>query len=169
MKSGPTYKVSFRRKREQKTDYKKRLAYLKSGEYRFITRVSNHIVKCQIVSYEVNGDKTLVSATSNELKKLGWDFGLKSTPAIYLTALLLSKKAKEKGVKKVIFDTGLRNYKSKSSIYAALNAIVDFGLECPHDSKTFPNKDRVEGKHIENYTKKEVSKKFNDIKNSLLK
>ncbi|MDD3178629.1 MAG: 50S ribosomal protein L18 [Candidatus ainarchaeum sp.] len=169
MKSGPTYKVSFKRKREQKTDYKKRLAFLKSGEYRFITRISNNLVRCQVISYEVNGDKTIVSITSNDLKKLGWNYSLKSTPAIYLTALLLAKKLKEKNITKVIFDTGLRNYKSKSKIYAALKAIVDFGIICPHDPKAFPNDDRINGLHIDNFLKNNISKKFEEIKNSLLK
>ena len=41
MTSGPTYKVAFKRRREQKTDYKKRLAVLKSKKDRVVLRVTN--------------------------------------------------------------------------------------------------------------------------------
>jgi len=165
MKSGPTYNVQFRRKRTKKTDYKKRLAMLKSGEKRFVVRLSNHMVIAQVIEYQITGDKTLVSVSSNHLKELGWKSDLKNTPAIYLTSLLLAEKAKEKGVKSVIFDVGLRNYKSKTKIYAALKAIADAGLECPFDEKVLPLNDRIEGKHISD----DVNKNFELVKNKILK
>ena len=165
MKSGPTYNVQFRRKRTKKTDYKKRLAMLKSGDKRFVVRLSNHMVIAQVVEYQITGDKSIVAVTSKNLKSLGWNFDLKNTPAIYLTALLLAEKAKEKGVKKVIFDVGLRNYKSKTKIFAALKAISDAGLECPFDEKVLPLQDRIEGKHISD----DVNKNFELVKNKILK
>ncbi len=169
MKSGPTYNVQFRRKREQKTDYKKRLAILKSKQKRFVVRLSNNIVRVQVIDYKIDGDVTLVAVTSNHLKTLGWKHSLKNTPAIYLTALLLAEKAKAKGIKKVIFDTGLRNYKSKSKIFAALKAVADSGLECPHNKKVFPNLDRVEGKHVSEYLKNNLTDDFKSVKEKILK
>lgn len=168
MKIGPTYNVPFRRKREQKTDYNKRLKFLKSEEKRFIARLSNSLVRGQIVDYKIDGDLSLVFVTSNKLKDFGWKHSLKNTSAIYLTGLLTGVMAKEKGIKKVIFDTGVRNYKSKNRIYAALKGIVDAGIECPHDPKAFPDQERIEGKHVEAHLKNSLSKDFLEVKEKIL-
>ncbi len=168
MKIGPTYNVPFRRKREQKTDYNKRLKFLKSEQKRFIVRLSNTLVRAQVIDYNITGDVTLLSITSKELRKHGWNFSLKNTPAIYLTGLLIGVLLKEKKVSKVIFDTGVRNYKSKSRIYAALKGIVDAGIECPHDPKAFPDADRIEGVHINNFTKNEINKNFLEVKEKII-
>ena len=44
MATGPRYAVKFRRRREGKTDYKKRLNLLKSELPRFIVRISNKYI-----------------------------------------------------------------------------------------------------------------------------
>ena len=64
MTSGPTYKVAFKRRREQKTDYKKRLAVLKSKKDRVVLRVTNTLVRAQLIRYNKDGDKTIASADS---------------------------------------------------------------------------------------------------------
>jgi large subunit ribosomal protein L18 len=169
MTSGPTFKVAFRRRREQKTDYRKRLAVLKSKKDRVVLRVSNTLVKAQVIRYDKDGDKTIAAATSQELKALGYSGNTKNTPAIYLTTLLLSQKAKKKGIKEVIFDLGARNYKLGNKIFAGLKAIVDSGIICPHDEKAFPKKDRIEGKVMAEYLKKPVDKEFTTVKEKILK
>ncbi|MFA5746339.1 MAG: 50S ribosomal protein L18 [archaeon] len=169
MKSGPIFKVAFKRRREQKTDYKKRLAVLKSKQDRFVLRVTNSLVKAQIIRYDKDGDKTVVSATSRELVVLGYTGALKNTPAVYLTALLLSAKAKKANIKEVIYDLGAKNYKSGNKIFAGLKAIVDSGLVCPYNEKAFPTKDRIEGKTMAEYLKKPVDKEFTIVKEKILK
>lgn len=169
MTSGPTYKVAFRRRREQKTDYKKRLAVLKSKKDRVVLRVTNTQVNAQLIRYDKDGDKTIASASSKELKALGYSGNTKNTPAVYLTTLLLAQKAKKKGVKEVILDLGARNYKSGNKIFAGLKAIVDFGLDCPHDKKAFPKDERIEGKTISEYLKKPIDKEFMAVKEKILK
>lgn len=168
MKIGPTYNVPFRRKREQKTDYNKRLKFLKSEEKRFVVRLSNTLVRAQIVDYKIEGDLSLVFISSKNLKEFGWKHSLKNTPAIYLTGLLAGVLAKQKGIKKVIFDTGVRNYRSKNRIYAALKGIVDAGIECPHDAKAFPDQDRIEGKHVDSNLKSNITKDFLEVKGKIL-
>lgn len=168
MKIGPTYNVPFRRKREQKTDYNKRLKLLRSKEKRFIVRLSNNLVKSQIVDYKIDGDVSLVFLDSKKLKEFGWKHSLKNTSAIYLTGLLTGVLAKEKNISKVIFDTGVKNFKSKSRIYAALKGIVDSGIECPHDPKSFPDQERIEGSHVENYLKNNIKKDFLEVKEKIL-
>jgi len=169
MTSGPIYKVPFKRRKEQKTNYKKRLATLKSEKHRFVARLSNTRFFAQIIDYNKDGDKTLISADSRELTALGWNHSLKNTSAVYLTALLLSKKAQKNNIKEVIFDLGAKNYKSKSKIFAALKAIVDSGLSCPYNDKAFPNEDRINGKVLATHTKKEIDKDFILVKEKILK
>ena len=67
MAHGPRYRVPFRRRREGKTNYHKRLALLKSGKPRLVVRKTlNHHV-AQIVLYDPKGDRTIVSAHTREL------------------------------------------------------------------------------------------------------
>jgi large subunit ribosomal protein L18 len=169
MSDGPTYNVAFKRKRNQKTDYKKRLKLLRSKKPRFVVRVSNNLVKAQVVEYSIDGDKTIACKTSNHLKALGWSHSLNNTPAIYLTSLLLCQDLKKKNVKEVIFDLGVRNYKSGSKIFAGLKAIVDSKINCPYSEKAFPKEERIFGKHIETYKKNNISKDFEIIKEKILK
>ncbi len=169
MSSGPTYNVQFKRKRKQKTDYKKRLNLLKSKTPRFIVRVSNNLVRTQVVIYEREGDKTVVAKTSKALKKIGWNHSLKNTPAIYLTSLMLCQDLKKKKIKDVIFDLGLKNYKAGNKIYAGLKAIIDSEINCPYNEKAFPKEDRIVGKHIDAYKKNNISKDFETIKEKILK
>ena len=169
MTSGPTYKTKFKRRIKQSTDYKKRLNILKSKKDRVVLRISNKHVTAQVVRYDKAGDKTIVSANSKELLGLGYTNCLKNTPAVYLTALLLSKKAKKAGIKEVVLDLGARNYKSKNKVFAGLKALVDGGLDCPHNEKAFPRQDRIEGKVISGYLKKPIGKEFNEVKEKILK
>ncbi|MEO2154813.1 MAG: 50S ribosomal protein L18, partial [Nanoarchaeota archaeon] len=104
MARGPRYIVRFRRRREGKTNYKKRLALIKSGKPRFVYRKTLTKIIGQVIEYDEKGDKTLVAVTSNELRNYGWKAGLKNTPAAYLTGLLLGLKAKEKGITEGVFD-----------------------------------------------------------------
>jgi large subunit ribosomal protein L18 len=168
MNSGPTYNVAFKRKRQHKTDYKKRLKALKSKKPRFVVRLTNNLVKAQVVNYNKDGDKTIACKTSKHLVSLGWKHSLKNTPAVYLTALLLCSDLKKKKVKEVIYDLGLKNYKAKCKIFAGLKAVVDSGITCPHNESAFPNEDRICGKHIEDYKKNNISKDFETIKEKIL-
>ena len=66
--------IPFRRKREGKTNYKKRIAFLTSEKPRLVIRKSLKNITAQIVIYEPKGDKVIASACSAELTKLGWKF-----------------------------------------------------------------------------------------------
>jgi large subunit ribosomal protein L18 len=165
MKIGPTYSVAFKRKRKQKTDYNKRLKFLKSNQKRFVVRISNSLVRAQIIEYKIDGDITKLFITSKELKKYGWNHSLKNTPAIYLTGFLIGVLAKEKRIDKVIFDTGVKNFKAKTRIFAAVKGIVDAGIDCPHDAKAFPENDRIEGKNLT--LNKNLEKDFLEVKEKI--
>jgi len=143
--TGPVYNVTFRRRRDNLTNYKKRLALLKSGMPRLVVRKSNKGIIVQIMSFEVS-DKTEVNASSKELEKYGWP-ARANLPTAYLTGWLCSKKALKKGIKKAVLDIGISKPTKASVPFAALKGAIDAGLEVPHDPGIFDN-DRFSGKHI---------------------
>lgn len=149
-----TRTVPYRRKREGKTHYKKRLSLLKSGMPRVVIRKSLNTITTQIVEYRPDGDKILVSATSAELKKLGWKMHRANIPSAYLTGLLLGVKAKKKKIDKMALDLGLQTPNQKGKLFAALKGIVESGVKMNCSKEAFPSDDRVTGKHIAEYAGK---------------
>ncbi|MEM2963721.1 MAG: 50S ribosomal protein L18 [Candidatus Anstonellales archaeon] len=145
------YIVPHRRRREQRTDYRKRLALLKSGKPRFVVRASLNTITCQVVLHNPKGDKTIASATSLELKKFGWKGHTGNLPAAYLTGLLCGQRAKKERIKEAVLDTGLHASTKGSRIYAALNGALDSGLKIPHSDVILPSEERIKGKHISEY------------------
>lgn len=148
MAKNAIHTIHYRRKREGRTHYKKRLELLKGAKDRLVIRRSNTAFTLQIVRYKADGDKVITTVHSKELAKLGWVFSNKSIPAAYLSGLLLGKKAKDLGVTTAILDIGLQTPIAGSRIYAALKGVVDTGLAVPCSQKIFPSENRLLGKHI---------------------
>ncbi len=157
MAQGPKEKVKFRRERELKTNYKTRLALVKSRGERLVVRISNKNVTCQIIVHGEAGDKVLASGSSKELQKLGWKTARSNAPSCYLTGYLCGKKAKKAKVSKAILDVGLRSVVKGSNLFAALKGAIDAGIEIPHDESVLPSKDRIEGAHINDKIKAQFS------------
>lgn len=161
MKQGPRYRVKPRRRREGRTDYRRRLNLLRSGKIRIVVRKSIKQVSVQFIDYKEEGDQVLASAVSNELASLyNWKFSTSTTPAAYLTGLLAAKRAKDKGIQEGVFDIGRQVPVKGSNIFAVLKGVLDGGIECPHDEDRLPVNDRIAGKHL----KKEIMSATNDIK-----
>jgi len=149
MATGSRYRVAPRRRREDKTDYRKRLKLLLSGKPRVvIRRTSRHII-VQIIEYNLKGDKVIASAHSNELKSYDWKGGTSNTSAAYLTGLICGTKAKKKGTKEAVLDIGLSLRGSK--IFAALKGVLDSGLEIPCKDEILPDEKRIRGEHVASY------------------
>ena len=72
MAKNARYCAPFRRRRQGKTDYKARKAFLLSGKPRLVTRTSINNTVAQIVVARPKGDEVLVCANSMELAKK-WD------------------------------------------------------------------------------------------------
>ena len=157
--------VPFRRKREGRTNYKKRLALLKSGKLRVVVRNSLKNVWLQIVEYHDDGDKVLMTVHSRELKKFGWTGYLRNLPAAYLTGLLCGLKAKKAGLNGLVLDAGLKKLFRGNLTYSALKGIVDSGLDVAHGEGIFPSDERIQGKHISD----NVAKNFNEVKDKITK
>jgi large subunit ribosomal protein L18 len=146
---GPRYHVKPRRRREGRTDYRKRLKLLRSGKIRAVVRKSIKNTQIQLIEYKQEGDKILASANSNELKKLyNWKFSTSSTPAAYLTGFLAGTRAKNKGIKECVVDTGRHPPITGSKIFASIKGLVDAGVKINHSEEKIPNEDRIMGKHI---------------------
>jgi large subunit ribosomal protein L18 len=144
--------VLYRRKREHKTDYKKRLHLLLSDKPRVVVRFTNQRVLAQLVQFKPMGDFALAAVDSEVLKKLGWTYSRKNTSAAYLTGLLLGKKAVTAGKKNAIMDTGFMTVLQKGKIYAFLKGLLDAGMEIPYGKdEIFPSDARIQGKHVIDY------------------
>jgi large subunit ribosomal protein L18 len=140
--------VNYRRKREGRTNYKKRLMLLQSRKPRLIIRKTNRQILLQIAEYSPKGDRLVCGVNSAALKKLGWAYSCNNLPACYLAGLLLGKKALAKKVKTAIVDVGLQTPVAGSRIYAAVKGVVDGGVDIPASEEVFPSADRLSGKGI---------------------
>lgn len=170
-------RTQYRRKKEGKTDYNRRRKLVGSGELRLVIRRSNKNVMLQIIKYEDEGDKVLLSSNTRELAKRGWKGSRGNMPAAYLSGLLLGTKAKKQNIKKAILDVGIRVPMKGGVTYAALKGVLDGGIEVPHSEEVIPKKERIEGKHIMLNTKtkftqtnkEKIAEQFNEVKNKILK
>ncbi|HEX55286.1 MAG: 50S ribosomal protein L18 [Candidatus Altiarchaeales archaeon] len=169
MAKKPTYVVKFRRRREGKTNYKKRLNLLKSNRPRLVVRKSNRYINVQIINYNPDGDVVVASANSKELDKFGWEFYKCNTPSAYLTGLICGYRGISRGVNNAILDIGLYRSVKSSRLYAALKGAVDAGLNIPFDKDMLPSEERISGRHIAEYREiKDIEVKFNDVKNKII-
>lgn len=154
MGQGPRYRVMFRRRRQQRTDYRMRKSMILSKTPRLIVRSSLANMYLQVAEALLVGDKILASANSKNLASFGWRAPDGNIPAAYLTGYLLGKKAVSSGLGKTILDMGLVSTTKGSRVFAALKGASDAGLSVSHDKSILPPKERVEGEHIAEYAKK---------------
>lgn len=143
-----THVLPFRRKREGRTNYKKRLSLLKSGKTRLVIRRSNRHFLLQLVRYEPDGDGVLATVSSKVLAKHGWTHATKSIPAAYMTGLLMAQRAKELKVVEAIVDVGLEGFRAGGRVAAVIKGVIDGGLALPAKEEIFPTQERLEGKHL---------------------
>jgi large subunit ribosomal protein L18 len=162
MAVGPRTRVPFRRRREGKTDYRRRLALLKSGETRVVVRRTNGNVIVQFVSWAQEGDQVTATAVAQELAKLGWESSPKNTPAAYLTGLLAGKRAAAAGVESAVLDLG-RHVPSKGGrIFAALKGVQDAGIEVAAGNEDiYPSEERLNGAFLD------LETNFNAVKDRI--
>lgn len=142
--------IHYRRKREGKTNYKKRLKILLSQKARLVVRKSLKHMYAQLVEYNENGDMVKVSAASEELRKLGWKANTSNIPAAYLVGYLLGKKAQKK-VKQAILDIGLQPSAKGSKVYAVAKGAIEAGISVPVAPEMLPNDHAVNGGSLAKY------------------
>ncbi|MFC1710660.1 50S ribosomal protein L18 [Nanoarchaeota archaeon] len=160
-------KIGKRRRRENKTDYAKRIKLLKSGSPRIVFRRTNRYLIAQYVTSKEAQDKVEININSKDLLKYGWpkEFGgsLKSIPSAYLLGFLIGKQIIEKKLATPIIDFGMLRTLHKTKVYSFLKGLIDMGVHVNCEEKYFPEEDRIQGKHL----KKDFSKTFNEIKSKI--
>ncbi len=148
------FRVAYRRRREQKTDYQARRILATSECPRFVVRASNKGILAQVVKAEIIGDKVLTEAASSELiNKYGWQASGKSIPAGYLLGFIAGHKAVKEGIETAYLDLGLKRPTKGSKIFAVVKGAIDAGLNVPCDSDIIPSPERINGGDIANYAK----------------
>ncbi len=146
--------IMFRRRREKRTDYRQRLALLKSKKTRMIIRRSLNNIRIQFINLGPSGDIVVAEMTSKGLSKYGWNCHSANLPASYLTGYLAGAEAASRGVKDAIVDIGLQNSVRSSSLYCAAAGAKDAGITINVGKEVLPPKDRISGKHIADYAAK---------------
>lgn len=164
MAQGPRYRVPHRRRREGRTDYKRRLALLKSGKTRAVVRTQNNNTIVQFIDFDPDGDIVRAQATAHDLEGLGWTHHTGNLPAAYLTGFLAAHRAAEAGIEEAVLDIGLHVPNQGSTVFSALQGAVDAGIEIPHGDTVVPEEPRLTGEHISD----EVQETVEEIKDSLL-
>jgi large subunit ribosomal protein L5e len=169
------FQVKYRRRREGKTDYyaRKRLVVqdknkYNSPKYRFVVRLTNKQVLCQVIYSKIEGDVVMASASSKDLPEYGIKFGLTNWSAAYAVGLLCARRVltkvgladKYQGVTepngefyevealdgdsrpfKAFLDVGLRRTTTGARVFAAMKGASDGGMYIPHSEKRFPGYD----------------------------
>ncbi|CEP02379.1 Large ribosomal subunit protein uL18 C-terminal eukaryotes domain-containing protein [Plasmodiophora brassicae] len=174
------FQVKYRRRREAKTDYYARQRLVtqdknkySTPKYRFVVRITNRDVICQIFAADLTHDKCLMSAYSHELSRYGLPVkGNTNYATAYATGLLLARRVNQKyglnyegvveatgepftvephdddeGAKKpfkALLDVGLARTTTGARIFGALKGAVDGGLNIPHSEKRFPGSSKGE-------------------------
>ena len=159
--------MHFSRRNKGITNYRKRLALLKSGIPRAVVRFSNAKVSVQIIEFKNEGDNVLASANSADVAGMGWKGSKTNVPASYLSGMLAAKRALKAGIGSAVLDIGRITPTPGGRAFATLKWLVDGGLEIPHSDNLFPSDDRINGKHISDKTTtnfEKVSKKIGGSK-----
>lgn len=151
MATGARYFVPFRRRKEGRTDYYQRTKLVMSSRPRMVVRKTNRQIIVQLVLAGLEGDKTLVAASSKELARFGYEGSTSSTPAAYLTGVLFAVKALNANHQQAILDIGLNRATPGGRVFAVLKGAVAAGLDIPHGETVLPDDDRVKGVHIAEY------------------
>jgi large subunit ribosomal protein L18 len=155
------------RRKENKTDYLKRLNLLKGKSPRVVFRKTNKHVIAQYIQSKEAQDSIEIEVNSKRLLTKGWpkefEGSLKSIPASYLTGYLMGILIKKNKKKNPIVDFGMIRVLHKTKVYAFLKGLKDAGIEIECDKEFFPEEGRIEGKNM----KKDFSKHFQEIKKNL--
>ena len=133
-----------------------------------VIRKTNNYIIAQLVEFNPEGDRTVVHVNSRDLEKFGWKTGKKNLPAAYLTGLLAGVKAKKLKIDKAILDIGFAIPRRKGWWASALKGALDAGLKMPAGEKALPSDERISGKHIELFAKKQVTKTFEEAKQKIM-
>jgi large subunit ribosomal protein L18 len=157
-------KTQKRRRKEAKTNYKKRLGFLKSKTPRIVLRKTNKYLIAQYITSKEAQDSVVFGIDSRKLLKYGWPEslrgGLKGISAAYLLGMLVGKRIVKDKLETPIADFGLYRVIPKTKLHSFVSGLIDVGVKMKDKPENFPEKERKEGKHIKNL-------KFEDVKSKI--
>ncbi len=151
MARGPRYRVPFRRRREGKTNYRKRRIFILSRRPLAVIRRTNKRIIIQYVRCRPHGDETLIGIDSTMLKKYGWKFSFKNLPAAYLTGYMFGLLVKKNNLEPPVPYLGLHRVTRGNRLFAAIKGMLDAGLKMKVSPEVLPDEERIRGEHIVNY------------------
>lgn len=156
-----------KRRKQNRTDYGRRVKLLKSKKPRIVFRKTNRYIIAQYVTSKEAQDKISLGVSSKHLTKHGWPEkfkgSLKSIPASYLTGYLIGKQIIKKKLETPIMDIGMIRAIHKTKIYSFAKGLIDSGINIKHDEKIFPSEESIQGKNL----KEDFSTIFNEIKSKI--
>ena len=158
---------AFRRRRQLKTDYRKRIALLKSGKPRLVVRRYNNTIIVQLVEFNKHGDRSAFTVSSKKLRNYGWEGHGGNIPAAYLTGYLAGKMAMKKGYNEAVLDIGISRSTKSNAIFAAAKGAVDAGLSMPFSHDV--DESRIKGEHIKAFSGKDIPAMFEKVKENIEK
>ena len=160
-----TIAVQFARKLSGRTNYRKRLAMLKSNLPRLVVRKTLTSIILQVADFSLAGDKVLLTLTSKQLRSLGWKHNCKNIPAAYLAGMLIGKMAIAANISKATPDIGMQSVTKGGKIFAAIKGAKDAGLDVQVGDGIEPSDAVISGAHIAGYSKNSsITKDFNAVK-----
>ena len=160
----------FRRRREGKTDYRKRRGMIVGRTPFLVVRISGRYVYAQILKPTPNGDLTICSASSRDLAKYGWKGSAKNLSSAFLTGYRLGKVAKGK-VEDLVLYSGVGRFVHGSRIASVVKGVKEAGLDVSVGEDGLPDDKRTKGTHVAEYAKKlesEDKEKFQRVFSKVL-
>ena len=163
MAKNKTYVVKFKRVREGKTNYTKRLKYIASNKPRIVIRKSLKNILIQSIEYNEIGDKIVDTVKSTDLRKYGWDLPTGNISSAYLTGLLFAKRAK---IKEGIIDLGTLSLTKGSRLAATIKGLADGGVKINYSEEILPAEEIIKGSKLKSQN---AEKKFIEVKEKIQK
>lgn len=152
-----------RRRKERKTDYKKRIKILKGNLPRIVFRKTNRYLLIQYIKSKEAQDTVIFGFDSRKLLEYGWPKssrgGLKSLPAAYLIGYLAGTEIMKRKLEIPIVDFGMARVISKSKIHSFIKGLVDSGIKIKHKKEAFPDDSKIKGEFLKNKISFEEIKK----------
>jgi len=139
------FQVKWRRRRSGHTNYGRRHKLITQDKnkylapkYRLVVRISNRYCRVQVVAAELDHDRTICSASSQELPRYGIKAGLKNYAACYATGLLCARRL----LKSLNLD---ETYEGVEEVTGACTSYDSTGAEIPEGTRDNGKKFYVEG------------------------
>jgi large subunit ribosomal protein L18 len=147
-------RIQKKRRKERKTDYLKRIKFLKGNSPRIVFRRTNRYIISEYVTSKEAQDRVVFGINSKILMNYGWpkkyEGSLKSIPASYFTGFLVGKKISERKLETPIVDLGMNRNIHQTRQYAFIKGIVDSGIKMKYKKDIFPSEERIKGTHMKN-------------------